>query len=88
MMYQTRKKRDNLERQEEWEYPAVTTSRQDLKRRIEELSEVWKNERAAKQGQVKQDGDKTESSDSEIDIVEDTTTCKAGKKPKATRIRG
>ena len=87
-MSQSRKKRDHSERQEEWEYLAVATSRQDLKRRIEELSEVWKKERAEKQEQKKQEGDKTESSDSEIDIVEDTTTSKAGKKPKAIRIRG
>lgn len=83
-MRQSRKKHNNLDRQDEWEHLAVTTSRQDLKRRIGELSEIWKKERAAKQEQKKQEGDKTESSDSEIDIVSTTTT----KKPKATRIRG
>lgn len=87
-MWQSRKKHNNQERQEEWEHLAVATSRQDLKRRIGELSEVWKKERAAKQEQKKQEGDKTESSDSEIDIVEDATKTATGKKFKATRFRG
>lgn len=88
---QSKTKKQNADRQEEWNGADVHGSRVKLKNRIMELSEVWKKEHAAKQEQKAKDDDKAESSDSDVDIVEDTIqTTKSGssKKTRATRMRG
>jgi hypothetical protein len=61
--------------------------RENFKFRVETLSEVWKREHAAKQAQKGKDDSKQDSSDSDVDIVEDTTQS-AKPKTKAARIRG
>jgi len=64
--------------------------RKKFKSRVEELSHEWKKEYAAKQARKGKDGDK-QSSDSEVDIVEDTahnTKSVPSKQTKAARIRG
>lgn len=71
-------------------------SRAKLKSRIEELSQEWTKEQSAKQVQKKNlEDDKAESSDSEVDIVEDNIVPKATKPAspkrktsKAARFRG
>jgi len=87
----SRKKKENYERQDEWDGADVQGSRAKLKTRIEELSLPWKKEHAAKQEQKGTEGDKVESSDSEVDIVEDNipkSKPPSPKKKKANRIRG
>jgi len=73
--------------------------REELTQRINDLSEKWKLDRAAKEEQRKKEVaegkevERVESSDDEIDIVEDLTAAKpspAKQKPKrrkANRIR-
>lgn len=91
---QSKKKKTNDERQAEWDGADVNGSRAKLKSRIEALSQEWKKEYATKLEQKNTEGDKAESSDSEVDIVEDNVVPKAKpvspkrKTSKATRIRG
>jgi DNA polymerase II small subunit/DNA polymerase delta subunit B len=89
--HQSRSKKSLVERQVEWDDVDARDFRHKFKSRVEELSQVWKKEYAAKQAQKGKDGDKQESSDSDVDIVEDTAQSakSASLKPtKAARIRG
>jgi hypothetical protein len=52
-----------------------------------ELSEMWKKECAMRLAGKGKDNDKQESSDSDVDIVEDTAHI-AKRSTKAARIRG
>jgi len=73
----------------EWDDVDARAFRENFKSRVEELSQVWKNEHAAKQAQKGKDGSKQDS-DSDVDIVEDTAQSAkpAPSKTKAARIRG
>ena len=75
----------------EWDDVDARDSRKKFKSQVEELSQAWKKEYAVLQAQKGKNGDKQESSDSEVDIVEDTTQnpkSAPSKKTKAARIRG
>jgi hypothetical protein len=94
-----------LKKPGEWDESLVGSLREDLKAQIESMSKVWKKERAAKEAaEAKDGGEKVESSDSEVDIVEDVEPMpapaprivgsgkpppiKGAKKTKAKRMRG
>jgi hypothetical protein len=76
------------ERRAEWKDEDVGGLRQKLTDRIEEFSGKWKVDRAAKEEQRKKEAaegkevNAVESSDDEIDIVEDLTTTKPAVVPK------
>jgi len=87
----SRSKKNIVERQQEWNDVDARDSRAKFKSHVEELSRAWKKDYAAKQAQKGKDGDKQASSDSEVDIVEDTTQNAKptpSKQTKAARIRG
>jgi hypothetical protein len=80
-----------MERQIEWDGVDAREFRAKFKAQVIELSQAWKKDYAAKQAQKGEGGDKQESSDSEVDIVEDTTQntkSAPSKQTKAARIRG
>lgn len=88
---QSRSKKTLVERQIEWDDVDARDFRVKLKSQVEKLSQTWKKEYAAKQAQKGKKGDRQESSDSEVDIVEDTThnaRSPSSKQTKAARIRG
>jgi hypothetical protein len=95
-LLQRRKRTSNItERQADWDDASVAGIREKLAGRIEELSVGWKKERAAKeevrrQGALEGNGDAevVESSDDEIDIVEDITPVPVNGKAKAKVGRG
>jgi hypothetical protein len=90
---------DVSQRKEDWEDSLTESFREELRARIESLSDAWKKDRAAKEEQRKKDlaeGKEAEtvgSSDSEIDI-EDVTPAPPTKPPpskgktRANRLRG
>ncbi|KIM89078.1 hypothetical protein PILCRDRAFT_84870 [Piloderma croceum F 1598] len=86
----SRSKKNLIERQVEWDDVDARAFRENFKFRAEELSQVWKREHAAKQAQKGKDSSKQDSSDSDVDIVEDTAQSAkpAPSKTKAARIRG
>lgn len=73
VLRQSRKKSSIAERHSEWNNPAVESSRKELKDQIGLLSKEWKQERAMRLKEKGDESAKPESSDDEVDIVEDTT---------------
>ena len=97
-MEQNRKSSTDIsQRKKDWEESAISELRQELHGRIESLSETWKKERTAREEQRKKDLaegkeiEKTDTSDSDIDIadvVPPPIKSPVAKGKRAIRIRG